>query len=90
MVKIDNDLQIPVVVSQAKSGKCDIYIPDMKITIHGEDFLEAWAEGVQKASAIYYYNVERNVKLVLKETYDSCHKYLGRGNCFVTFMPLTT
>ena len=90
MIRIDTNLQIPIVVTTDKSGACDIFVPDFKMTIHGSDYVEAQAEAILKASAIYYYNLERNVKWELKETYDSATKHLKKKNSFVTFMGLTT
>ena len=90
MVHIDTELQIPIVVTKEKSGRCRIYVPDLKITIHGEDYIEAQAEAILKASAIYYYNAERNVHIPLEETYQSSQRFVERKDSFVTFMGLTT
>lgn len=90
MISVDPNLQIPIVVTTAKSGKCDIFIPDFQMTVHGFDYVDAQANAILKASAVYYYNMERNVAMELKETYMSAQKHCKKKNSFVTFMQLTT
>lgn len=90
MITVDKNLQVPIVVTTAKSGKCDIFIPDFQITVHGFDYVDAQANAILKASAIYYYNMERNIQCELKETYASSQAYCTKRNSFVTFMQLTT
>lgn len=89
MIRIDENLQVVVVVvTQGKQG-CSFYIPDFNVTVHGIDLLEAQANAITYASAIYYYNVERNVEFKLDATYESAHKHCKTKKSFVTFIPLT-
>lgn len=88
MLKINSDLQIPVVVTP-KAG-CNIYIPDFKMTVHGENYVEAFADAIFKASAIYYYNLERNLKFQLNTTYEAAEQMCTEKGSFVTFICLTT
>ena len=51
MIKLNCDLQIPVVVTKNKT-RCDIYVPDFNMTVHGKYFVEAMASTILKASSI--------------------------------------
>ena len=86
--RINEDLQLPVVVKTQKKGSVNIYIPDLEITIHGADLVSALAEAILKSSAIYYYNIERNVRFEFKTTFAQCEK-LCTGKDFATFIGLT-
>ena len=83
------DIQLPVVITH-DSTHCDIYIPDLDITVHGRDYVDAISNAIMKASAIYYYNLERNVTFELKTTYNDveciCKKMHGS---FATYIALT-
>ena len=48
---VNSDLLIPVLVTKSKKH-CDIYIPDLDITIHGSDYVDAISNAILKASAI--------------------------------------
>ena len=88
MIKLNCDLQIPVVVTTNKT-RCDIYVPDFNITIHGKDFVEAMASTILKASSIYYYNLERNIAFDLNTTYAEAEALCKGRNTFATFATLT-
>lgn len=89
MLHIKQDLQIPVVVTQDKSGTCDIYVPDLEVTIHGKDYVDAVASAILKCSAIYYYNLERNLKFKFSTTYVQAEKMCKHKNSFATYIGLT-
>lgn len=88
MITAENKPQIPVVASQLKDGKTNVFIPDLNITIHDVDFISALAKASMTASALYYYNLERNVIFDLKTKYADAEK-LCDDNSFVTFICLT-
>lgn len=88
MIRLNVELQIPVVVTNAKDH-CDIYVPDFKITVHGCDFVDAMANTILKASSIYYYNLERNIAFSLDTTYTEAEKLCKGKNMFATFATLT-
>lgn len=89
MLVCDENLQIPVVVTQEKTGVTAMYIPDFNFTVHGSDYIEAHAHAVMYASAIYYYNVERNIKFNLTATYEDAERLIEKKNSFATFICLT-
>lgn len=86
--RINEELQLPVIVQNKKKGNVDIYIPDLEITVHGKDLVSAMAEAILKSSAIYYYNIERNVRFEFKTTFSQCER-LCAGKDFATFIGLT-
>ena len=88
MITCRDDIQIPGIVTNEKDN-CSIYIPDFKITIHGSDFVEALANAVLSASAIYYYNLDRNLRLKLDTTYQDADAMCTKNNQFATFVTLT-
>ena len=88
MIRLNCDLQIPVVVTTGKD-KCDIFVPDFDMTIHGRDFVEAMANTILKASSVYYYNLERNITFNLNTTYQEAEALCKGRNSFATFATLT-
>ena len=82
------NIQIPVVITH-DTNYCDIFIPDLHMTIHGIDYIDALANAHLHASAIYFYNIERNVKLDLKTTYADAERMCKRNGSFATFISLT-
>lgn len=89
MVKWDSNLRVPAII-EADAKHCDIYIPDLEITIHGRDYISAVANAVTKCTAIYYYFVEHNLPFNLTKKYADVEMMaLERGNgCFATYMQL--
>jgi hypothetical protein len=86
---IRRDIQIPVIITHDKKH-CDIYIPDMDITVHGHDYVDTLSNAIMKASAIYYYNLERDLKLVLNTTYAQAEKLCAtRKGSFTSYIGLT-
>ena len=83
-----DDIQIPVVVTTDKSG-CDIFVPDLSITIHGIDFVDAMSNAILKSSAIYYYNLDRNLRFKLITTYEQAEAMCKKRNQFATYVNLT-
>lgn len=89
MFQFKKNIQVPVVVTTYKGGKCDIYIPDLNMTVHGIDYVDAQANAILKCSAIYYYNLERNVKFSFDTTYADAEKMCINDNQFATFVSIT-
>lgn len=92
MILVRGDLQIPVIVDPKNDG-ADVYIPDLEMTIHGSDFCDCLAKASLRASAIYYYNKERNIKVELTCTYEDAQRVCTEKydkDAFVTFVCLTT
>lgn len=83
---IRKDIQIPVVIMHTKMY-CDIYIPDMEITIHGRDYVDTISNAIMKASAIYYYNLERNIQIQFTTTYQQAESMCKRG-AFASYIGL--
>lgn len=88
MINTDTNIQIPVVVVPVKD-KCDVLIPDLNVTIHGRDIVEALALSISYVSAIYYYNVERNYRLNLSTTYEQALALCPNRKSFATYIGLT-
>ena len=88
-ITIKKDLQIPVVIQHTKT-MCEVYIPDFSMTVHGTDYVDASADATMKASAVYYYNLERNLRLELKTTYTEAEAMCKAKGSFATFICLTT
>lgn len=91
IIRLDKDLQLPAVVTFI-GDKCDIDVPDLGITIHGQDYVEAMAKAILNVSAIYYYNHERNIKMSLTKTYAEVEKMAcaRHDGSFATYVGLTT
>lgn len=88
MVEQTVDLQIPVRVKQIPDKeKCDIYIPDLNMTVHGTTYTNAMAEAVLKTTAYYYYCKDRNHKLKFENTYETVAATCS-GTSFVTFISI--
>ena len=88
MLEINVDLTVPVLVTLEQDG-CSIYVPDLNITAHGEDYIGAMANTIMASSAIYYYNLERNIKFEFKTTYAQVQDMCKGKNQFATFASLT-
>lgn len=86
---LSGDLNIPVLVTKTRT-ECNIYIPDLEITIHGRDYVEAISNAILKASAIYYYNLDRNLKFEFSTTYADVDKMCKHRGQFATYINLTT
>lgn len=83
------NIQVPAVCKQLKDGSIDVYVPDFSLTTHGEDFIDALAKANLCCSAIYFYNLERNVKYPLTTKYDDAEK-LCDNKSFATFICLNS
>lgn len=91
VIRLDKNLQVPAIVTMS-GDKCDIHVPDLKITVHGQDYVEAMANAMLNVSAIYYYNHDRNIPIQLTKTYaeverEACNR---RNGSFATYLSLTT
>lgn len=84
---LDYDLQIPVIITK-KDKKCDLFIPDLDITVHGHDYVDTLANSILKASAIYFYNLERNLKFELTTTFVEASEMCDDKDSFVTYITL--
>lgn len=83
----ENVKQIPVIIRSVGKA-CDVVIPDFNITVHGKDFIEAFATAASTVAAIYYYNLDRNVEIQLNTTYAEVERKCSAKNEFPTFLPL--
>lgn len=88
MISLRNDIHIPVLVTSMHDA-CDVYVPDLNITVHGKDYVDALANAMLKASAIYYYNKERNLSFPLETTYEQVEKMCKGRKQFATFIELS-
>lgn len=88
MISTKTNIQIPVVVIPTKT-ECTVFIPDLNVTIHGRDIVEALALSISYASAIYFYNVERNIKLPMDTTYEQAEEKCPSRKSFVTYIGLS-
>ena len=86
--KAKKSIQIPVVITH-DANHCDIFIPDLSMTIHGQDYVDAISNATLKASAIYYYNLERNLRFELTTTYADAEKLCDAKGSFATYIALT-
>lgn len=92
MLRARDDIQIPVVVNPMKNGHADIFIPDLDLTIHGVDFVDGLAKASMRGSAIYYYNIERNIPIELTTTYEEASAICAERfdkDAFVTYVCFT-
>ncbi len=85
--RVPRDVQIPVVITH-DSRKCDVYIPDLNMTVHGDDYVDAIANAILKASAVYFYNLERNVKFELNTTFGQASSMCRDSSQFATYIAL--
>ena len=86
---VNSDLIVPVLVTK-RLKHCDIFIPDLDITIHGSDYVDAISNAILKASAIYYYNLDRNLKFEFSHSYADVERMCKSRGQFATFINLTT
>lgn len=84
MIQVDTT-QLPVVVTQL-DNKYTMYIPDMRITVDGDDYVELYARATVCASAVLYYNKEHNLTTDFETTYDDITKMCKSKNQFPTFL----
>lgn len=90
MVTWDHTKRVPVIVKTMKSS-CDIFIPDLDMTVHGRDFISAAANAVLKCTAIYYYSLQHNLPCELNSPYNEVERLAlkeGKG-CFATLLSLS-
>ena len=90
MVTWDHTIRIPVIVKAKKKGY-DVFVPDLNMTVHGNDFISATANAVLKCTAIYYYNLQHNLPFSLDIPYVEVEKMAlkeGKG-CFATLVSLS-
>ena len=84
------DIQIPVVI-QRDNRHCDIYIPDLDMTVHGRDYVDTISKAIMTASAVYYYNLERNLQIKFKTPYAEvekmCLKHHGSFASYIGLVP---
>lgn len=84
------EIQIPIIIKPGKT-QCDIYIPDLDMTVHGTDYVDAIANASMKASAVYFYNLERNIALEFKHTYASVEELAKKNKrWFATYIALVS
>lgn len=90
-IRFDKNLQVPAIVTMTKVG-CSVDVPDLNITIHGRDYLEALANAMLNVSAIYYYSHEHNLSMNLSKTYQEVEAmaFARNDGSFATYLGLTT
>ncbi len=79
--------QFPVVVTTGNK-KFTMYIPDLHVTIEGEDYVELYARAAVCASAVVYYNKEHNLTTKFNTTYEDVEKLCVGGNQFPTYLSM--
>ena len=72
-----------------RDGKAAGFLPDFNITVYGEDIVDVIAQAQLKGAALYYYNLERDVVITLKATYQEALSHCKTKNSFVTYISLT-
>lgn len=91
MLKLRKDIHVPVLCTLNKDMSCDIVVPDLQITVHGKDYIEALSNAMFYVSSIYYYNKERYHDIAFSYLYseveDMCSKY--SQNTIATVINLT-
>lgn len=85
----DEQVQVPVIITH-KRKSCDIYIPDFEITVHGKDYVDTLASAIMTTSAVYYYNLERNLKMSLTTRFEDAEKLCTHASSFVSFIGLVS
>lgn len=88
MIEMNKDLQIPVVITHTDKY-CDVFVPDLNITVHGRDYVDAIANAIYNASAIYYYSLERDLQITLDTTYEEAMEKRKSKQDFVMYVCLT-
>lgn len=84
MIQADT-AQLPVIVTELKD-KYTMYIPDLRITVDGDDYVELYARATVCASAILYYNKEHNLTTSFKTTYEDIVDKCVSKNQFPTYL----
>lgn len=84
MIQADTT-QLPVVVTEL-SSKYTMFIPDLRITVDGDDYVELYARAAVCASAIVYYNKEHNLTTSFKTSYEDIVEMCKDKNQFPTYL----
>ncbi len=77
--------QLPVVVTQL-ADRYTMHIPDLHVTIDGDDYVELYARAAVCASAILYYNSEHNLTTKFNTTYEDISGMCKGKNQFPTYL----
>lgn len=84
---VKKEIQVPVVIT-TPGTRCDVFVPDLEVTIHGSDYVEAIANAILKASAIYFYNLERNLQFRFETSFAKASAIADKKDGFATFIKL--
>lgn len=87
MIQATQSLAIPVRVTTRKDG-CDLYIPDLLMTIHDKDYTAVVASAIARVQAIYTYNKERNMPISFKATYQEVSDTCVDNASFPTYLTI--
>ena len=85
-----NTLNVVVIAEDRHSEGFSIKIPDLNIIALGRDFNTAMLTAKQTATAVYYYNLDRDVKIDFNTTYNEAESKLAKDTQFVTFLGIAT
>lgn len=91
MLPNKQDIQLPIVITRGfgKNSGVSIYSPDLNIETRGTDIVDAMSKAQQCFSAMYYYNLSKNIELNLTCTYeDASREAKGKKRSFASFVPL--
>lgn len=91
MLSSNKDIQLPVVIRNGPRNNRGtfIYSPDLKLEVKGTDLVDAMSRAVQHFSAVYFYNLSKNVQIELSCTYEkACEHAKKDRRAFASFVPL--
>lgn len=80
-------IEIPVVVTQLKDGY-SVFVPDLSMKVYGYDYIDAMSSAILKASAVYFYNLERDLHFDLKTKFAEAEQMCTDGHSYATFIAL--
>lgn len=81
---------VPCVCYKYARRGCSLFIPDLNMELYGTTFVEVIANAVTTVTALYIYNMEHNIPMPIKSTYDELLKKTEseKTPCFVHMLTL--
>lgn len=91
MLKLRKDIHIPVIVVKQKRGGCEVHVPDLNIVVKGYDYISAISNAIFYVSSIYYYNLDHNVNVPFRMSYQEVESSLHSfpKSAFATLINIT-
>lgn len=68
-------LQLPVLVSMKKDGTAQVWVPDLKIHVDGDDMQDALASATLIATQMYRYYLDHGIKHDFTTTYTEVEQH---------------